>query len=91
MLDATMMGVYIAHLMGYSQIQNAFNFVTYNGAKTLHLGDQYRLKVGNPANFIILQAPDFYQALNQHAEVLYNVRHGKVLVKTVPVEPELFF
>lgn len=91
MLDATMMGVYIAHLMGYSQIQNAFNFVTYNGAKTLHLGDQYGLKVGNPANFIILQGPDFYQALNQHAEVLYNVRHGKVLVKTAPVEPELFF
>lgn len=91
MLDVTSMGVYIAHLMGYSQLQHAFNFVTYNGAKTLHLGDSYGIKVGNPANAILLNAADFYNVLNQHVEVLYNIRGGKILTQTEPAKTEFNF
>lgn len=54
MLDAVTMGVYIAHLMGYHQLQDAFNYVTYNGAKTLHISDNYGIEVGKPANCILL-------------------------------------
>ena len=86
MLDAVMMGVYIAHLMGYHQLQDAFNYVTYNGAKTLHISDDYGIEVGKPANCILLNAHDFYNALNKHVEVLYNIRHGKVLAETKPAE-----
>ena len=86
MLDAVTMGVYIAHLMGYHQLQDAFNYVTYNGAKTLHISDNYGIEVGKPANCILLNAHDFYNALNKHVEVLYNIRHGKVLAKTKPAE-----
>lgn len=89
MLDAVTMGVYIAHLMGYHQLQDAFNYVTYNGAKTLHLGDQYGIAVGNPGNCILLNAHDFYNALNQHVEVLYNIRYGKVLAQTKPAETKI--
>lgn len=91
MLDATTMGVYIAHLMGYHQLQDAYKFVTYNGAKTLHISDQYGIEVGKPANFILLNATDFYNALNQHVEVIANVRHGKFLAKTKPAETTLYF
>lgn len=56
MLDAVTMGVYIAHLMGYHQLQDAFNYVTYNGAKTLHISDNYGIEVGKPANCILLNA-----------------------------------
>lgn len=90
MLDATTMGVYIAHLMGYHQLQDAYKFVTYNGAKTLHISDQYGIEVGKPANFILLNATDFYNALNQHVEVIANVRHGKFLAKTKPAETTLY-
>ena len=86
MLDAVTMGVYIAHLMGYHQLQDAFNYVTYNGAKTLHISDNYGIEVGKPANCILLNAHDFYNALNKHVEVLYNIRHGKVLAETKPSE-----
>ena len=86
MLDAVTMGVYIAHLMGYHQLQDAFNYVTYNGAKTLHISDNYGIEVGKPANCILLNAHDFYNALNKHVEVLYNIRHGKVLAETIPAE-----
>ena len=89
MLDAVMMGVYIAHLMGYHQLQDAFNYVTYNGAKTLHISDDYGIEVGKPANCILLNAHDFYNALNKHVEVLYNIRHGKVLAETKPAETKV--
>lgn len=89
MLDSVMMGVYAAHLMGYGQLQNAFKFVTYNAAKTLHIADQYGIKEGLTANCILLNASDFYHALNQHVEVLYNIRHGKVLAHTLPARTEL--
>lgn len=89
MLDAVTMGVYIAHLMGYHQLQDAFNYVTYNGAKTLHISDNYGIEVGKPANCILLNTHDFYNALNKHVEVLYNIRHGKVLAETKPAETKV--
>ena len=89
MLDAVTMGVYIAHLMGYHQLQDAFNYVTYNGAKTLHISDNYGIEVGKPANCTLLNAHDFYNALNKHVEVLYNIRHGKVLAETKPAETKV--
>lgn len=89
MLDVVTMGVYIAHLMGYHQLQAAFNYVTYNGAKTMHISDQYGIEVGKPANCILLNAADFYNALNKHVEVLYNIRHGKILAETKPAETKI--
>lgn len=89
MLDVVTMGVYIAHLMGYHQLQDAFNYVTYNGAKTMHISDQYGIEVGKPANCILLNAADFYNALNKHVEVLYNIRHGKILAATKPAETKI--
>lgn len=89
MLDAVTMGVYIAHLMGYHQLQEAFNYVTYNGAKTLHISDRYGIEAGKPANCILLNAHDFYNALNKHVEVFYNIRHGKVLAETKPAETKV--
>lgn len=88
-LDVVTMGVYIAHLMGYHQLQDAFNYVTYNGAKTMHISDQYGIEVGKPANCILLNAKDFYNALNKHVEVLYNIRHGKILAETKPAETKI--
>lgn len=90
MLDPLQMGVYAAQLMGYQQLQDSFNYVTYNAAKTLHLSDRYGIKVGKPGNCILLNGNDFYQVLNEHAEVLYNIRQGKILAKTTPAKSELF-
>ena len=90
MLDPVQMGVYAAQLMGYQQLQDSFNYVTYNAAKTLHLSDRYGIEVGKPGNCILLNGNDFYQVLNEHAEVLYNIRKGKVLAKTTPAKSELF-
>lgn len=90
MLDVVTMGVYIAHLMGYHQLQDSFKFVTTNGARTLHVTDEYGIEVGKPGNCILLNGHDFYQVLNEHAEVLYNIRRGRILAKTVPSTTSTF-
>ncbi|MCI7720855.1 MAG: cytosine deaminase, partial [Limosilactobacillus reuteri] len=47
------------------------------------------IEVGKPANCILLNAHDFYNALNKHVEVLYNIRHGKFLAETKPAETKV--
>lgn len=90
MLDVIHMGVYASQLMGYSQIQDSYRFATYNGAKTLHLGDDYGIAVGNTANCIIIDASDFFHALNEHSSVLYNIREGRIISHTKKAKTELF-
>lgn len=86
LLDSVLMGVYIDHLMGYHQVQDSYRYISYNGANTLNVSDQYGIEVGKPANCILLDAPDFYRALNERAAVRYNIRHGKVIAQTKPAE-----
>lgn len=91
MLDPLSMGVYAGQQMGYQQLQNSFNFITYNGAKTLHISADYGIEVGKSANCILLDGTNFYDVLNEHRSVLFNIRHGKVLVETKPAETKLNF
>ncbi|MEE1296416.1 MAG: cytosine deaminase [Bifidobacterium sp.] len=86
MMDVVYMGVYAAQLMGYRQLQDAYRFVTTNGAKTLHVTDHYGIEVGKAASFVILDAPDFYTALNTHAPVLLSMREGRTLMERTPAK-----
>ncbi|KRL04490.1 cytosine deaminase [Liquorilactobacillus oeni] len=90
MLDPLQMGVYAGQLMGYEQLQHSFNYITYNAARTLHLGERYGIKVGLPANCILLNGTDFYRVLNKHSEVLFSIRRGRILAQTQPAHTELF-
>lgn len=91
MLDQVQVGILAGGLMGYSQVQEAYKFVTNNAARTLHIQDHYGIEVGKPANCILLNQTNFYDVLNEHAEVLYSIRGGKVLVETKPKEVSLKF
>ena len=91
MRDVVFMGLHVCQMMGYEDIMNAYRFISTNGAKTLHLGDSYGIKVGNPADFIILDAKDYYQALNCDVPVLYSFRAGKLLAKASAGTSEVLF
>ncbi|KRM12362.1 cytosine deaminase [Paucilactobacillus suebicus] len=91
MLDQVQVGILGGGLMGYTQIKNAYNFVTNNAAKTLHISDYYGIEQGKPANCILLNQTNFYDALNEHAEVLYSIHNGEILVETQPKQVKLNF
>lgn len=90
MRDTIFMGLHVCQLMGYEDIMNSYKFVTHNAAKTLYLGEDYGIKEGNTANFIILDAPDFYKALNEKSAVLYSYHNGKLLSSTKPAKTQVY-
>ncbi|HHT20423.1 MAG TPA: cytosine deaminase [Tissierellia bacterium] len=91
MRDPVHMGLHVAQMMGYEEIMNAYRFITYNAAKTLHLGEDYGIAEGRDASFIILNAKNFYDALNLKSEVLYNFTKGRLIAETKPAKTEIYF
>ena len=91
MRDQVFMGLYTGHMLGYDEIVNSYRFVTTNAAHTLHLGDDYGIAEGKDANFVILDAKDWYDALNYDAPILRNYRKGKLIASTAPVDKQVFF
>ncbi|OSN09085.1 cytosine deaminase [Lonsdalea britannica] len=80
-LDA---GLHICHMMGYKDLQRCLDFVTDNSAKAMHLGENYGLVVGRPANLLILDAENDYEAVRRQAKALVSIRHGKVIMRRTP-------
>lgn len=81
MLDVAMMGLHVCQMTGMEEINACYDMVTWNGAKTLNLAE-YGVEVGKPANLIVLDAIDRYDALRRRATVRYVISQGKLLAAT---------
>lgn len=90
MLQVLHMGIHASQLMGYNQIRDSIDLITSNSAKTLHIEDTYGIEEGKPANLIILEAENEYEAIRKQAAVLYSIRKGKVIAETKPRETKTF-
>ncbi len=73
-------GIHLAHYTHIDEINKALDLITVNGANVLNIED-YGIKEGNSANFIVLDAHDAYEAVRERAEVLASVRNGEYLFK----------
>ncbi|MCP1100819.1 cytosine deaminase [Aequitasia blattaphilus] len=90
MMDVVFMGLHVCQMMGYQEILDSYKLVTTNAAKTLHLGENYGIAVGRPANLIVLDGSDFYQTLNQKGAVLASYRTGRLISETIPAVKQLY-
>lgn len=91
MRDVVFMGLHVCQMMGYEQIRSSYNFISNNAARTLHLGENYGIEVGRPASFIVLDAKDYYEALNVNAPVLASIRNGRKIAESVPGTKKALF
>ena len=82
--EVVLMGLHVCQLMGYEDIMNSYRFISTNAAKTLHLGESYGIRVGNPADFIVMDAPNYYDALNRNAVVLLSCKNGRKIAESTP-------
>ncbi|MEC0303230.1 cytosine deaminase [Terribacillus saccharophilus] len=89
MLQVLHMGIHVTQLMGYDQIVNSIDMITSNSAKTLHIEDKYGIEEGKPANLIVLEAENEYEAIRKQAAVLYSIRRGEVIAETKPRDTTL--
>jgi len=87
-------GIHLAHTMSFDELDRCLDLITYNGAKTLNVEDQYGIEAGKPANFLVLNADSPFEAVRQRAEVLASIRNGEYLFKrrepSYEVELDLF-
>lgn len=89
MLQAAYLLAHTGHLSGNKDILSLFDMITANAAKTLNLKN-YGIKVGNPANFIILDAKDEREAIRLTSEVLYVFKNGRMILTTTPAKRNLY-
>ncbi|GAB4370413.1 MAG: cytosine deaminase [Elainellaceae cyanobacterium] len=90
MLDVASMAVHVCQMTGLAEINACYNMVTWNGARTLQVEDQYGIEVGKPANLMVLDATSPYDAIRRRATVRYVISHGKLLAKTEPPNVHMF-
>lgn len=91
MRDVVFMGLHVCQMMGYDEIRSSYNFISNNAARTLHLGDSYGIAEGRPASFIVLDAKDYYEALNTNAAVLVSVKNGRKIAESIPGTKKALF
>jgi cytosine deaminase len=81
MLEVAHMGVHVAQMTSQDAIRQAFDAVTVNAARILHL-DGYGLDPGCRADLVVLQAADPFEAIRLKAARLYVLRAGRVVARS---------
>lgn len=89
MLQALHLLLHVAHLSGEKEIDQLLDLITYNGAKTLGIEEDYGIDVNKPADLIILDASSPKEAIRLGSECLYVLRRGEILLKTLPAKRQL--
>jgi len=87
LLDVANMAVHGCQMTGMDEIRACYDMVTWNGAKTLNI-QNYGLKVGNPANVIVLDGDNPYDIIRRRSSVLFVVSSGRVIATTHPNQVE---
>lgn len=77
-------GIHLAHYTHIDEINKALDLITYSGANILRVNEQYGIEEGKPANFIVIDAQDAYEAVRERAEVITSVRNGEYIFKRAP-------
>jgi cytosine/creatinine deaminase len=88
MIGVAHMTVHVSQMTGLQEIDACFDMITTNGARSLAIPD-YDLAVGNPANIVVLNAPDAFTALRYQASPRYVISRGKLIAETQPAHTSI--
>lgn len=78
-------GLHLGHMMSVDEINHGLDFITKNGAKTLHISnDEYGIEEGKRASFIVLDSVSEFEAIRNRSGIIRSVRDGKTLVEKEP-------
>ena len=84
MLAAAQLALVLCHMSGYEEIQDVLDLITNNAARTLRIQDRYGIEEGKPADFLILDAPNAFEALRLLPPRLHVFKAGREIASTTP-------
>ncbi|MDV3427901.1 MAG: cytosine deaminase [Bacillota bacterium] len=82
MLQPAHMGVHVCQMTGRSQVMACYDMITKNAARTLNIEENYGIETGKPADFIVLDAKDKWEAIRRLAAVTLVIKNGQVIAET---------
>ena len=88
MLQPAHMAVHACHMTSRKEVTACFDMVTEKAARTLGIED-YGLAEGNPANLVLVDAPDKWDAIRRLAATILVLKNGEVVAETSPAETRL--
>ncbi|MBX3064705.1 MAG: cytosine deaminase [Anaerolineae bacterium] len=88
MITVAYMTVHVSQMTGLPEIDACFDMITANGARSLHVQD-YDLKVGNPANVVVLPVKDAFSALRFQVAPSHVISRGKLIVQNKAATSEI--
>jgi len=71
-----------------SQSEDVMDMITTRSAETLGIED-YAIEVGNPANFVVLQAKSTHDLLRLKPSRLHVIRNGKFIAESTPQQSKV--
>lgn len=90
MLAAAQLAIHVCHMTGFEEMQQMFDTITVNSAKTFGIGDSYGILPGCRADFIVLDARSVLDALRLCPARLTVVKSGRVVAETQPSQSRVY-
>ncbi|NMC60725.1 MAG: cytosine deaminase [Candidatus Methanofastidiosa archaeon] len=88
-LQAAFVFVHYGQMSGYNEMMRLIEMITTNPAKAFEAKD-YGIKVGNPADLVVFDAPTAIDAIRLVAKRYLVIKNGKIIAQTKPHETKIF-
>jgi cytosine deaminase len=78
LLEVAFLAAHLLWMTGRADLERLYDMITVHAARAMNLAG-YGLEPGNPANLVVLEAPDVLEALRDHAPPAHVISRGKVV------------
>jgi cytosine deaminase len=78
MLEVAFLAAHLLWMTTASELEQLYDMITTHAAKAMGVRE-HALKIGAPANLVVLAAPNVLEALREHSAPAYVVSHGKLV------------
>jgi len=93
MLEVAFLAAHLLWMTTNRELEMLYDLVTANAARAMNVKD-HALKIGAPANVVVLSAPNVLEALREHEAPQHVISHGKIIdrdrMKVLAQTGELF-
>jgi len=78
MLEVAFLAAHLLWMTTSRELEILYDMITVNAARAMNINN-HALKIGVPANLVILEAPNVLEAFREHTAPLYIISHGKLI------------
>jgi cytosine/creatinine deaminase len=78
MLEVAFLAAHLLWMTTRREIETLYDMITVNGAQAINVKD-HQLKVGAPANLVVLDVPNVLEAVREHNAPRFVISHGNLI------------